>query len=79
METALENVPHCHVAAVGCGRQKGWSSINLNSAFTCFETYFKEQERDARGTKEVLPCCRSTRTRLLNSDSLSCIAVMISM
>ena len=47
--------------------------------FTFFKTNFKEQERDARGNKEVLPCCRSARTRFVKLNSRSFIVVMILM
>jgi hypothetical protein len=55
-----------------------WSSVNLKLAFIFFETTFKELEREALGNDEVLPCYRSTRTRLPDANSQSCIAVMIS-
>src|SRR6187200_3427794 len=60
-------------------RLNAWSSVNLKLAFIFFETTFKEPEREALGNDEVLPCYRSTRTRLPNANSRSCIAVMISL
>jgi hypothetical protein len=75
------NYPHCSgpiQSGMLCSRLDAWSSVNLKLAFIFFETTFKELEREALGNDEVLPCYRSTRTRLPNANSRSCIAVMIS-
>ena len=54
-----------------CSRLEAWSSVNLKLAFIFFETTFKELEREALGNDEVLPCYRSTRTRLPDANSRS--------